>query len=148
MMLAALTIGAVLAASPAIPYEAEIDAALAATANIYPVPKALVIAVIPAESGFRPRAVSPAGARELMQLMPYTARRLGVADRDICDPAKNVLAGTRLLAVLLRHYEGDVISALVAYNARPRRHLAPLPLNGETPVYVWRVLARTRMPDP
>jgi hypothetical protein len=46
----------------------------------------------------------------------------------------------RLLAVLLRHYEGDVISALVAYNARPRRLFAPIPRNGETPAYVWKVL--------
>lgn len=88
MILAALTIGAVLATSPAIPYEAEIDAALAATATIYPVPKALVVAVISAESGFRPQAVSPAGARGLMQLMPYTARRVGIAQSELFHPAK------------------------------------------------------------
>ncbi len=144
MMLAALAIGAVLATGPAIPYEAEIDAALAATAAIYPVPKALVVAVISAESGFRPRAVSPAGARGLMQLMPHTARRVGIAQRHLFDPAQNILGGVRLLAVLIRHYDGDVISALVAYNARPRGLFASIPRNGETPAYVWRVLAQAR----
>ena len=145
MTLPALSIAAVLAATPAIPYEAEIDAALATTATIYPVPKALVVAVISAESGFRPRAVSPAGARGLMQLMPYTARRLGIAESHIYDPAKNILGGVRLLAVLLRHYDGDILSTLVAYNARPRRKLAPIPQNGETPTYVWKVLARLQV---
>jgi soluble lytic murein transglycosylase-like protein len=100
--------------------------------------------VISVESSFRPRAVSRAGAKGLMQLMPYTARRVGIAERDLFDPAKNILGGVRLLAVLLGHYDGDVISALVAYNARPRRVLAPIPRNGETPAYVWRVLARAR----
>lgn len=144
MILPAVSIAAVLAASPTVPYEAEIGSALAETAAIYPVPRTLVIAVISVESGFRPRVVSPAGAKGLMQLMPYTARRLGIAERDLWNPAKNVLGGTRLLAVLLRHYDGDVVSALVAYNARPRRLLAPLPQNGETPTCVWRVLARAR----
>jgi soluble lytic murein transglycosylase-like protein len=138
---ATLALAALLAALGPIPFEAEIDAALAETSSIYPVPKALVVAVISVESGFRPRAVSRAGAKGLMQLMPYTARRAGIAEADLFDPRKNVLGGVRLLAVLLRHYQGDVISALVAYNAGPRRPLAPLPQNGETPAYVFRVLA-------
>jgi soluble lytic murein transglycosylase-like protein len=92
--------------------------------------------VIWVESGFRPRAVSRAGAKGLMQLMPYTARRVGIGERELFDPQRNVLGGVRLLAVLLRHYEGDVISTLVAYNARPRRLFAPIPRNGETPAYV------------
>jgi soluble lytic murein transglycosylase-like protein len=143
-MTCALALTALLAARASVPFEAEIDAALNETAAIYPVPKALVIAVISVESGFRPRAASRAGAKGLMQLMPYTARRVGVAERNLFDPAKNILGGVRLLAVLLRHYDGDVISALVAYNARPRRLLAPIPRNGETPTYVWRILARAR----
>jgi soluble lytic murein transglycosylase-like protein len=141
---AALTLAALLAARGPIPFEAEIDAALAETAAIYPVPKALVVAVISVESSFRPRAVSRAGAKGLMQLMPYTARRVGIAERELFDPRRNVLGGVRLLAVLLRHYEGDVVSVLVAYNARPRRLFAPLPRNRETPQYVWRVLALAR----
>lgn len=144
MTCATLAVAVLLAARAPVPFEAEIDAALAETAAIYPVPKALVVAVISVESGFRQRAVSRAGAKGLMQLMPYTARRVGVAERHLFDPAQNVLGGVRLLAVLLRHYDGDVISALVAYNARPRRLMAPLPRNGETPMYVWRVLVRVR----
>ncbi len=140
----ALSIAAVLAAPTPVPYEAEVDAALAETTGIYPVPKALVIAVISVESDFRPRAVSPAGAKGLMQLMPCTARRVGIEERHLFDPAKNVLGGVRVLAVLLRHYEGDLIAALVAYNARPRKLWSPVPRNGETPAYVWKVLARAR----
>jgi len=141
MTCATLAVAALLAARVPVPFEAEIDAALAETAAIYSVPKALVVAVISVESGFRPRAVSRAGAKGLMQLMPYTARRVGIGERELFDPRRNVLGGVRLLAVLLRHYEGDLISALVAYNARPRRLFAPLPRNGETPAYVWKVLA-------
>lgn len=139
---ATLAIAALLAARNSIPFEAEIDAALAETAAIYPVPKTLVLAVISVESGFRPRAVSRAGARGLMQLMPYTASRVGVGAQHLFEPAQNILGGVRLLAVLLRHYAGDVISTLVAYNARPRRLFAPIPRNVETPAYVFRVLHR------
>ncbi|MCM2334574.1 MAG: lytic transglycosylase domain-containing protein, partial [Anaeromyxobacteraceae bacterium] len=131
-------------ASASIPYETEIDAALAETGAIYPAPKALVVAVISVESGFRPEAASPAGAKGLMQLMPNTARRTGIDGQHVFDPAQNILGGVRLLAVLLRHYNGDVIPALVAYNARPRRVFSPVPRNGETPQFVWKVLSRTR----
>ncbi len=144
MNCAFLAIAALLWVAPAVPFEAEIDAALAETAAIYPVPKTLVLAVISVESGFQPRAVSHAGARGLMQLMPYTAKRVGIRDSEVYDPRHNILGGVRLLAVLLRHYDGDVISALVAYNARPRRIFAPLPRNGETPAYVRRVLSCMR----
>lgn len=54
----------------------------------YPVPKALVVAVISVESGFRPRAISRAGAKGLIQLMPHTAGRVGISERDLFDPAK------------------------------------------------------------
>ena len=76
-----------------------------------------------------------------MQLLPATAAKVGVSREELFDPAKNILAGVRLLAVLLRHYNGDVISALTAYNARPRQLFAPIPQNGETPGYVEAVLA-------
>ncbi len=139
-----IVLAALLSAAPAVPFEAEIDAALAETTAIYPVPKALVVAVMSVESSFDPRAVSRAGAKGLMQLMPYTAQRVGIAEAELFEPRRNILAGVRLLAVLLRNYEGDVISALVAYNARPRRLFAPVPRNGETPAYVFRVLHRMR----
>lgn len=125
-------------------FDREIDAAMRATAGVYVVPRELVLAVMRQESGFRPDAVSPVGAVGLMQCMPYTAAKTGLSVEDLRDPAKNVLCGVRLLAVLLRHFQGDVISALVAYNAPARPLGAPVPVNGETPEYVKRVLTYYR----
>jgi len=139
VLTAAALAGAVRVPS-ACPYRREVDRAITASAHVYPVPPALVHAVMQQESSCQARAVSRAGARGLMQVMPANARRLGVFPDDLWSPATNILAGVRLLAALLRHYRGDVISALVAYNARPRPLGAPLPRNGETPAYVWRVL--------
>ena len=147
MIAAALVLSGLLAANSAFPrppFESEIDAAIASAAGVYPVPKDVVLAVISVESAFDPHAVSRAGAVGLMQLMPATARRAGIARDELANPRRNILGGVRLLAVLLRHYDGDVVSSLVAYNARPRRLFARLPQNGETPEYVRRVLSRTR----
>lgn len=145
-----LTLLLSLAAAPLAPaplYEAEIAAAIADVAAVWPVPPALVRAVIRTESAFNPRAVSHAGAKGLMQLMPETAKKVGVAESDLFTPAKNILAGVRLLAALLKHYAGDVVSALVAYNSGPK---APtrVPDNGETPAYVTRILTFWRDYDP
>jgi soluble lytic murein transglycosylase-like protein len=131
-----LTLGAV----GANPFEAEISAAVENVGAVWPVPAALVQAVIRQESAFHPRARSTAGAIGLMQLMPANAAKLGFTEAELWEPAKNVLAGTRFLAVLLKHYDGDLISALVAYNAHPMKLGAPIPRNGETPAYVARVL--------
>jgi soluble lytic murein transglycosylase-like protein len=121
-------------------YDEDIALAIADVARIYPVPPALVKAVIRRESNFNPNAVSQVGAIGLMQLMPYTAKKVGLRVSDLWVPKMNILGGTRLLSALLQYYDGDVIGALSAYNARPREPLAPLPKNGETPEYVQAVL--------
>jgi soluble lytic murein transglycosylase-like protein len=128
------------ASAPEPRYDREIAAAVEDVRDVHPVPAALVRAVITQESSWNPRAVSRAGALGLMQLLPATAAKVGVSREELFDPAKNILGGVRLLAVLLRHYDGDVISTLTAYNARPRRLFAPIPQNGETPRYVEAVL--------
>ena len=132
---------AFLAAGPAT-YEVEIAAAVSDVRHVFDVPPALVKAVIHTESAFNPRVVSRAGAVGLMQVMPFNAPKVGLTEADLWHPERNVLAGVRLLAVLLLHYQGDLTSALAAYNARPRKLYAPLPRNGETPKYVQRVLQR------
>ena len=132
-------------------FDAEIAAAVKDVTHVYAVPVAFVKAVIQQESGFNPRAYSRAGAIGLMQVMSYNAPRVGVRAEELWVPARNILAGTRLLAVLLRHYRGDLISTLVAYNAGPRPLFAPVPNNGETPAYVaavlryWRAFSTRRM---
>jgi soluble lytic murein transglycosylase-like protein len=104
----------------------------------------LVVAVAAVESGFRPAAVSPKGAQGVMQLMPGTARDLGVTDP--LDPAANVDAGTRYLRDLLARFDGDLSKALAAYNAGPgavARHQGVPPFR-ETRDYVQKVLRRYR----
>lgn len=86
-------------------------------ARRYALPRSLVRAVARAESALNPAAVSPKGAQGVMQLMPGTARDLGV--ENAFDPAQNIDAGARLLRQLLERYEGRVAEALAAYNAGP-----------------------------
>ena len=128
-------------AAPPRPYDSLIHASAdEATRKIYPLPENLIRAVMRQESDFRPEAVSPAGAIGLMQVMPMNAARLGLSTDDLRDPQKNIRAGALILATLLKHYQGDVISALIAYNAHPRELGSPVPRNGETPQYVRNVL--------
>ena len=102
----------------------------------------LVRAVVAVESGFRPDAVSPKGAQGLMQLMPATARSLGV--KDAFDPFSNLDGGTRYLRMLVTRYGGDLNRALAAYNAGEgavARH-GGVPPYPETLAYVRKVLRR------
>lgn len=92
-----------------------IEQMIADAARKYALPRSLVRAVARAESALNPAAVSPKGARGVMQLMPGTAKDLGV--RDAFDPEENIDAGARLLRQLLEKYEGRVAEALAAYNA-------------------------------
>jgi len=116
---------------------------IAQAAQATGLPHALVAAVISVESGFNEKAVSPKGAKGLMQLMPGTAKRFGVT--DVFDPAENIKGGTAYLKHLLALFNNDLSLTLAAYNAgeeavaRYGRKIPPFP---ETQKYVQLVLAR------
>jgi soluble lytic murein transglycosylase-like protein len=102
---------------------------------------ALVHAVVSAESGYNPAAISKAGARGLMQLMPDTAKRYGV--RNIMDPVENISAGVRYLRDLLLMFNGNIELAVAAYNAGENaviRNGNKIPPYAETLQYVPKVL--------
>jgi hypothetical protein len=100
--------------------------------------------VIRMESGYNPRAVSPKGARGVMQLMPATASMYGVA--NLFDPLQNIRAGVRYLKDLFQRFNSDVSLALAAYNAGPEaveKH-GGVPPYDETRSYVRAILMAYR----
>jgi soluble lytic murein transglycosylase-like protein len=129
--------GAPAASGPgaATPFAAEIDAA-AARHGVNP---ALLRGLIRAESNFNPRAGSPAGAQGLTQLMPGTARGLGVTNPF--DPVQSINGGAKYLRQQLDRFGGDVTKALAAYNAGPGavQRFGGVPPYAETQNYVKRV---------
>ena len=122
----------------------EFEHLIAKASAKYGVSASLIRAVIQAESGYNPQAVSRAGAGGLMQLMPGTAKHLKVADRF--DPGQNVDGGVRYLKFLLDTFKGDVSLALAAYNAGLSKvaKYGGIPPYEETRTYVSRVLSYMR----
>lgn len=118
----------------------QIMAAIDNAARKYRLPRRLLQAVVRAESDFQVRAVSPAGARGLMQLMPATARELGV--QDPFDIDQNIDGGAKYLRSMLDQFGGDLKLALSAYNAGPGnviKYKGQVPF-AETCAYVNRVM--------
>lgn len=114
---------------------------VAEAARTYRVDVALLHAVISAESGYNPAAVSRKGAVGLMQLMPETARRYGV--ENSFDPAQNIRGGAQYLGYLLQLFGNNLELALAAYNAGENaviRHGNSIPPYHETLDYVPKVL--------
>lgn len=126
-----------------------IHALIREAAQRYGIDPALVRAMIWVESRYDPYAVSPAGARGLMQLTPDTARSVGVA--NAFDPRQNVFGGVKYLSLLLKEHDGDLRLALASYNAGPaavRRH-GGVPPYGETQEYLTKIGRRfPRLPEP
>lgn len=105
----------------------------------YGLSEPLLEAVARRESGLRQNAVSPKGARGVMQLMPATAQSLGVSAADRHD---NIAGGAAYLADLLRRFDGDLVRALAAYNAGPKavERFGGVPPYAETKAYVNAIL--------
>lgn len=128
-------------ATPKVPVtQASIDEMVREAATKHQLDPDFVSSVIKAESNFNPHAISPKGARGLMQLMPQTANTLGVT--DIFDPRSNVEAGTAHLSALLDQYHNDPIKALAAYNAGAHRvqQYHGVPPYRETRAYVSKIV--------
>ncbi|MBI5896926.1 MAG: lytic transglycosylase domain-containing protein [Desulfobacterales bacterium] len=121
---------------PALPFHDPIMQA----AEAYSVDPALIRAIILAESSYNPQAVSKRGAQGLMQIMPTTARSLGLSDSF--DPARNIDAGVRYFRSLMDRFNGDVHLALAAYNAGSRhvRQYGGVPPFSATRSYIQKVL--------
>lgn len=116
------------------------DAFIREASRLYQLPEAFVRAVVRVESDFNPNVVSNAGAMGLMQLMPGTARSMGVVDPF--DPRQNILGGTRYLRVLANSFNGDLVLTVAAYNAGGGAvtRYRGVPPYAETRRYVQRVL--------
>jgi hypothetical protein len=116
-----------------------VDAIIEKYAKYYSLDPSLIRSIIKTESNFNPRAVSPKGARGLMQLMPETAMRLGV--ENSFDPEQNIHGGVRHFRFLLDTFDNDLVLSLAAYNAGENlvQRLGRVPEIKETRDYVQSV---------
>lgn len=122
---------------------AEVDGYLIGSGTRHGVDPLLLYSVMHQESSFKSRAISPKGARGLMQLMPLTAARYGVT--NIFDPKQNIEGGARYLRFLLDHFDGDLNLALAGYNAGEgavEKYGWRIPPYSETQEYVRRISRR------
>lgn len=119
----------------------EISNIIQFTAKKYGVDPKLVMAVAKVESNLTPDVVSSAGAVGVMQLMPETAKGLGV--RNSKDPRDNIDGGVRYLKQLIGNFDGDITKAVAAYNAGPQavKNYNGIPPYSETKEYVSKVMA-------
>jgi len=115
----------------------EVQHIIAKKADKYSIDPALINAVIRTESAYNTHAISNKGAMGLMQLMPGTARELGV--NNPFNPEENIEGGVRYLKKLIKKYNGDVTRALAAYNAGPKRVETSRRLPNETKNYIKKV---------
>jgi len=108
-------------------------------AGLHEIDPALVKAIIMAESGYNPNAISEKGAKGLMQLMPSTAQDLGV--EDVFNPQQNISGGVRYFKKLVNRFDGDIKLALAAYNAGSKivRHYQGIPPYKSTHYYIEKV---------
>ena len=123
--------------------DTRIDGMIVSAASTHGIEPLLLYSVMCQESAFNGGAVSPKGARGLMQLMPATAARFGVT--NIHDPQQNIFAGARYLSLLLDMFDGDVSLALAGYNAGEgavKRHGYNVPPYPETINYVRKIKRR------
>jgi hypothetical protein len=121
--------------------ETPFGSAIHALGREYGLNPGLIAAVVKAESAFDPSAVSSQGAQGLMQIMPATAERFGIASSDVFDPDTNLETGVRFLAHLRQRYEGDLALMLAAYNSGEATvtRFGGIPPYRETQEYIRRI---------
>lgn len=118
----------------------DFDEIIRKAAETYNVPEKLISSIIKQESNFNPLATSSAGASGLMQLMPGTAKYLGVTNS--LDPEQNIMGGAKYISQMLSQFDGNIETALAAYNAGPGavKKYDGIPPYKETQNYVQKVM--------